>query len=384
MPPRVAILSPVPVPYREPLFRSLAERGRVEPHVIYLSASQGGWDQADSWFPDPQGYSSEVLRSWQRRRAGRSPVTFARGIGRALRRARPDCVVSTEYGPATLRALAWALPRRVPLVVVSELTPQAHAVLPGPQRRLHRLLAPLAAGFVVTSSRGVERLRTLGVDPSRVEVALQHADLGPIRAATGTGERDGGPVRVLAVGRLVPDKALDVLIDAFAAAGFAEGEAELELRGSGPLESDLRFRAERLGVPVRFGGPAAPGELGAVYANADVLALVSSYEPFGVTLREGAAAGLPLIASRAAGAVGDVAVQDENALVVEPGDRAGLAEALTRMVREPELRARLAAGSRTVTERHPLLADVEAWERAVLGAARGSRSPEPPPSGTGW
>jgi glycosyltransferase involved in cell wall biosynthesis len=137
-------------------------------------------------------------------------------------------------------------------------------------------------------------------------------------------------------------------------------------------------------VPVNFGGPAAPGELGAVYANADVLALVSSYEPFGVTLREGAAAGLPLIASRAAGAVGDVAVQDENALVVEPGDRVGLTEALTRMVREPELRARLAAGSRAVTERHPLLADVEAWERAVLAAARGSRSPEPPPSGTGW
>ena len=36
MPPRVAILPPVPVPYREPLFRSLAERGRVDPHVIYL------------------------------------------------------------------------------------------------------------------------------------------------------------------------------------------------------------------------------------------------------------------------------------------------------------------------------------------------------------
>jgi glycosyltransferase involved in cell wall biosynthesis len=380
--PRVAILSPVPVPYREPLFRALAERGRVDPHVIYLTARQGGWDQAESWFPDPQGYSSEVLRSWQRRRAGRSPVTFARGIGPALRRARPDCVVSTEYGPATLRALAWARPRRVPLVVVSELTPPAHAALPRPQRRLHRLLAPLAAGFVVTSSQGVERLRMLGVDPSRVEVALQHADLGPIRSATRP-ERDGGPVRVLAVGRLVPDKALDALIDAFAAAGFADGEAELELRGAGPLEPDLRARAERLGVPARFGGPAAPEELGAVYANADVLALVSSYEPFGVTLREGAAAGLPLIASRAAGAVGDVAVQDENALVVEPGDRAGLTEALTRMVREPELRARLAAGSRAVTERHPLLADVEAWERAVLAAARASRSPERPRSGTG-
>jgi glycosyltransferase involved in cell wall biosynthesis len=95
---------------------------------------------------------------------------------------------------------------------------------------------------------------------------------------------------------------------------------------------------------------------------------VSSYEPFGVTLREGAAAGLPLIASRRAGAVGDIAVEDENALVIEPGERAQIAAALRRLVREPELRERLAAGSRAITERHPLEADVEAWERAILRA----------------
>ena len=178
-------------------------------------------------------------------------------------------------------------------------------------------------------------------------------------------------MRVLAVGRLVADKNLDVLIDAFAEAGFAEGEAELEIRGTGPLEPELRALAWRLGVPVALPGPAAPGELGEVYANADVLALVSSYEPFGVTLREGAAAGLPLIASRRAGAVGDVAVDGENAIVVDPDHRSEIADALRRMVREPELRERLAAGSLAVTARHPPEADVEAWERAILRAARG-------------
>jgi glycosyltransferase involved in cell wall biosynthesis len=124
-------------------------------------------------------------------------------------------------------------------------------------------------------------------------------------------------------------------------------------------------------VPARIAGPVPPGELAPVYGAAHALALVSSYEPFGVTLREGAAAGLPLIASRRAGAVGDVAVDGENAIVIDPDDRAGIAEALRRVVREPELRERLAAGSRAVTARHPLEADVEAWERAVLAAARG-------------
>jgi glycosyltransferase involved in cell wall biosynthesis len=289
---------------------------------------------------------------------------MARGIGRALARARPDCVVSWEYGPATMRVLAWAMPRRVPVVIFSELTPWSDAGLSEVQRRVHRLLAPRAAGFIVASSQGAERLRALGVPAGRIEVALQSVDLSVLRADAG--HLDSPPVRILSVGRLVPDKNLDGLIRAFADAGFEDGEAELEIRGTGPLAAEL---AHHLGVAARLGGPARPQELGDVYAASDALALVSTYEPFGLTLREGAAAGLPLIASRRAGAVGDVAVDDENALVVDPDDRAAIAEALRRIVREPGLRERLAAGSRAVTERHPPEADVEAWERAVTKAA---------------
>jgi glycosyltransferase involved in cell wall biosynthesis len=336
------------------------------PHVVYLAASQPGWDQPSGWFSEAEGYGSEILGGWQRRRAGRSPITFARGLGRALARAGPDCIVSWEYGPATLRALAWARRRGVPLLVFSELTPWSDEALSALQRRVHRALAPRVGGFIVASSQGADRLRSLGVDPRRVEVALQSADLAAVRPAAG---RSDGPVRILSVGRLVPDKNLDSLVEAFGEAGFNKGEAELEIRGTGPAESELRVAAERLGVPVSFAGPVPAGELGSVYADAHALALVSSYEPFGVTLREGAAAGLPLIASRRAGAVGDVAVDGENAIVIDPDDRGQIVSALRRVVREPGLRERLAAGSRAVTERHPPEVDVEAWERAVLRVA---------------
>ena len=362
MPPRVAILPPVPVPYREPLFRVLAERGRVLPHVIYLAASQPGWDQPIGWFSEAEGYGSEILSAWQRRRAGRSPITVPKGIGPALSRARPDCIVTWEYGPATLRVLGWARRRAVPVLVFSELTPWSDEALSALQRRVHRLLAPRVAGFIVASSQGAERVRALGVSPDRVEVALQSADLASLRPAS----LPGPPVRILFVGRLVPDKNLAGLIAAFAEAGFEDGEAELEIRGSGPLEPELRAQAARTGAAVRLAGPAAPGELAAVYSDAHVFALVSTYEPFGVTLREAAAAGLPLVASRRVGAVGDVAVDGENAIVVDPGDRGEITDALRRLVGEPELRERLAGGSRAVTERHPLTADVEAWERAIL------------------
>jgi glycosyltransferase involved in cell wall biosynthesis len=371
VPVRCAILPPVPVPYREPLFARLAERGRITPRVIYLAGAQPGWDQRPDWFAARSGYESEVLRSWQRRRPGRTPQMLARGLGAALRRSEAEVVVSSEYGPATWRALAWCRRSRRRLVVMSELTEWSDPMLTPLQRRVHRLLAPRVDGFIVFSSQGVGRLERLGVDPARVEVSVQSADLEPFRAvARGPGDRH--PVRVLSVGRLVPDKNLALLIEAFAAGGFEAGEAELELCGTGPLEGELRALAERLGVPVRFRGYAAPDELPRVYAEADVLALVSTYEPFGVAAREAAAAGLALICTERAGAAGDVAVEGENALLVDPSDGAAVTEALRRLVRDDALRARLAAGSLAVTERHPLEADVEAFERAVLRAANKS------------
>ena len=361
-------MPPVPAPYREPLFRALAGRGRVRPHVLYLTASQPGWDQPHGWFAAGEGYASEILGAWQRARPGRSPLMLPRGIGAALARLDPACVVSWEYGPATWAALAWCRRRGRPLVIFSELTQWSHAELSAGRRRVHRLLVPRAAGFIVASTQGVARLVVLGVPRERVEVALQSADLEPLRRLARERREWGAPVRVLAVGRLVPDKNLATLVEAFAEAGFRPGEAELELRGTGPLEGELRERALALGVPVALPGPAAPAELPAIYAAADVLALVSTYEPFGVAAREAAAAGLALICSERAGAAGDVAVEDENALIVDPQSREQIAAALRRLVLEPELRERLAAGSRAVTERHLPEADAEAWERALLRA----------------
>jgi glycosyltransferase involved in cell wall biosynthesis len=294
---------------------------------------------------------------------------LARGFGVGLARAAPDCLISWEYGPATWRALAWSRRQRRPLVIFSELTAWSDSELSHLQRRIHRLIAPRAAGFIVASSGGVARLERLGVDPVRVEVALQSADLEPLLALERR-EAPDGPVRVLSIGRLVPDKNLATLVEAFADAGFAEGEAELVVCGSGPLGNELRALATRLGVPARFDGYAAPAELPAAYARADVLALVSTYEPFGVTMREGAAAGLPLLCSVRAGAAGDVAVPGENALLVDPARREEIAAALRRLVRDADLRRRLAAGSRAVTARHPQEADAEAWERAVLRAVK--------------
>jgi glycogen(starch) synthase len=153
---------------------------------------------------------------------------------------------------------------------------------------------------------------------------------------------------VLTVGRLVPDKNLSALLEAYARAGLGRDEATLEVVGTGFLESELRERALRLGVPARFRGYVSPTELPRTFAGAHIFALVSTYEPFGVVIREAAAAGLPIICSRVAGAAGDAAVEGRNALLVDPDDVQQITAALRLLMDDPALRERMGSESRAI------------------------------------
>jgi glycosyltransferase involved in cell wall biosynthesis len=358
---RCAVVPPAPVPYREPLFSGLAERLTLR--VIYQSAASAGWSQGQGWFPGEHAYDAVHLRSAQRSRRNRTPVVWPRGLERELRSFGPETVVVWEYGPAALRTWAWCRRARVPLVIFSELTPWAAATLPKPQLRLHRWLAARAQGFVVASSAARDRLLAMGVAPDAVEVSLQSFDAEPIRAAVAHAEpSDGGPVRVLAVGRLVPEKNFGGLIEALAE--LSPGEAELHVVGTGPLEGELRDLAAQRGVDARFSGYVAPDALPAHYAAADAFVLPSTFEPFGVVVREAVAAGLPIVCSRTTGAAGDVAIADRNALLADPRDHAELSEALARIVRDGELRAALARASREVDAENGIERSVDAFERA--------------------
>ena len=375
-PVRCAVVPPAPVPYREPLFAYLARSERVALRVIYQSSSTRAWDQPREWFPRRHAYDAVHLDAHHRPRTGRTPVTVPRDLGKALAAFNPDVVVCSEFGLPTLRALAWCHRRGRALLILTEVTAQVEQALPTSKRLLHRWLAGRADGFIAVSSRARDRLVRMGVAPGSVEVSLQSADLEPIRAAAAERRPAPGhsPLRLLAVGRLVPDKNYADLIDAMAAAGLGPELAVLHIHGVGPLAGQLRERASEAGVSVTFQDHSPPAALASAYAAADVFVLVSTYEPFGVVVREAVAAGLPLICSECAGAVDDFAFEGRNALLVDPERPTSLAQALERVCRDSALRASLAAGSRAVDAEHPFARDVAAFERAILRAA-GSAPP---------
>ncbi len=117
----------------------------------------------------------------------------------------------------------------------------------------------------------------------------------------------------------------------------------------------------------------SPADTALAYAEADVLALVSHHEPFGVALREGVAAGLPLIASARAGATGDIAVHGRNAIVVDPSDRLAITAAVRTLAGDPDRLAAMAAASREIDGDWPLQRSVDAYAHAVVLGAQRSR-----------
>jgi glycosyltransferase involved in cell wall biosynthesis len=377
---RCAVVPPTPVPYREPLFRSLHERDELDIRVIYQSAGQPSWDVPPEWFPREHPYPALHLRSWQRRRSGRTPVLWPRGLERALSAADPDCVVVSEYGPASLRALNWCRRRRRAYVIFTECTPAIDSMLPQWQLGLHRRLAGQADGLIAASSAARARLLAFGIPDERIAVALQAADVEPFRAAAARNSHrgeDAQPVRVISAGRLVPDKNFGMLIEAFAKAGLTPTNAQLEIAGAGFLEHDLKELASKTGVPVRFHGHLPPQHLPDLYANADVYALISTYEPFGVAVREAAAAGLPIICTKTAGAAGDVAIDGRNALLVNPYSIDEVAQALERLTSDADLRRRMGDESRAI-DRETDGSEVDAFADAVVTAsARRGRTPPP-------
>jgi glycosyltransferase involved in cell wall biosynthesis len=171
---------------------------------------------------------------------------------------------------------------------------------------------------------------------------------GPEARAAGRAELGlpvGAPV-VGTVGNLVPKKDHRSLIEAFAGVASDRPEARLVIVGGGPLEAELRSHAEARGVGDRvlFTGQRA-GVAGLLPAF-DTFVLSSRHEGLPLALLEAMASGVPVVATRVGGCP-EVVTDDADGRLVEPGDVAALAAAISGILDDPAGAARLAAAGQT-------------------------------------
>ena len=148
---------------------------------------------------------------------------------------------------------------------------------------------------------------------------------------------------------------MDKLLTAFAHVSRRRPGLSLAVVGSGPEQQRLRALAEDLGpIDVEFRGFVDQAGLPAHYAQADAFVFPTLDDPFGIALLEAAAAGLPLVASRYAGATADLVRHGETGFVVDPTDSGELAQALVAVAEDPQLRSSMGrAAHRATLDRTP-------------------------------
>ncbi|MBF8288179.1 MAG: glycosyl transferase, group 1, partial [Candidatus Rokubacteria bacterium] len=182
----------------------------------------------------------------------------------------------------------------------------------------------------------------------------------------------GGPT-ILCVARMYPRKRVGDLLAAAALLRSRIPGARVRIVGKGPKWADaVRVHATLgLGETVTLLGDVSRDRLAEEYVSADIFCLPSVQESFGIVFLEAMAAGLPVVACRAA-AIPEVVEDGVTGLLVPPRDPAGLARALEALAVDPErARAMGAAGRLAVAAYVPERVAARFLEAVRLGLERG-------------
>lgn len=173
------------------------------------------------------------------------------------------------------------------------------------------------------------------------------------------GLRADRPV-ILSVGRLSPEKHIEVVLDA---AARLSQDTQLVIAGSGPEEARLRARADRLGLAgtTRFPGFVPAADLPGLYRLADIFVIASEAELQSLTTMEAMATGLPVVAVDAC-ALGELVRHGHNGFLSQPGSAEGLAAGLDRLLADEDLRARMSAASQQIIGSHERQRWLAEWE----------------------
>ena len=155
------------------------------------------------------------------------------------------------------------------------------------------------------------------------------------------------------IDRTSPWKGISVLLQAFVRVAREIPEARLVLAGGGDAVEDHRMQVGRLGIQDRvdFVGTLDDDALVRAYQAASTVVLPSTTESesFGMCLIEAMACGTPVIGSRVGG-IPFVIDDGKTGLLVRPGDAGALAAACTRLLRDPDLAARMGRAGRKEAE----------------------------------
>lgn len=297
---------------------------------------------------------------------GGRALTLAFGLRALLKSLRIDCAYSATN--AMNLALAAACPREICAILSEHTSPRAYlaeAKWPLPRRAAMRMLYPRAGAlFVPTGDIAVELREIAPRAPHAVVVpnpVIDEDAIGPISPLRTPA--DGGPLRMVAAGRLVRAKAFDRLIEACAMIGSQGLDFRCDIYGEGPLRPELEAQIEGAGLRDRVSLRGHSDDLPNAIRDADIFVLASRREGFGNVVVEALAVGTPVIATDTPGPAALIGGSGAGRLV-SAEDAAALAEAIVQLWHDSAARSAMREAGIPVARNYTIQRSVAAFEGA--------------------
>ena len=241
----------------------------------------------------------------------------------------------------------------VPVVATAHRADVLDVPAQGPRSRERVVEAIEDIGWICSVSRAIAEAAEALATPRRpIQIVPNGADTRifvprtPAEARAHLGLPDDGPI-VSFVGKLVPRKGVDTLIEAMGILGRRpQGAPLLVAAGVGELRDGLEARARELGVGdrVRFVGKVPHDDVGWWMSAGDVFVLPSLSEGLPTVVCEAMNCGLPVVATAVDGTP-EIVRDGETGILIPTGDPPALAAALARILDEPEVAARMGAAA---------------------------------------
>jgi glycosyltransferase involved in cell wall biosynthesis len=370
----LALLTNIPAPYYVGAWNHLARltQGRLAVRFMAAGERRRAWktpadDMNFDWrFLSRANDPSNLLASL---RAAAAMLWFLADF-------RPTAVICGGYSsPAAWATFVWCGITRRRLVLWMESNARDRRK-PGKLRHwLKRFFVSHADAVAAPGKAASEYAKELGAREENVFIAPFGGDsqFFTREAAKVDAAREkrlmGLPGRaVLYSGRLVREKGVFVLLEAFQRLALELPDVGLLFVGHGPERQAMEDCCRRLGLEqVYFAGAQDYKRMPCFYALADVLVLPTFSDPYGYVVAEAFACGVPAIVSRVAGACDDLIIEGETGFTVEPGDTEDLAAKMRLLLQDEPLRAAMGRKCRELIRRY----SAEACAEGLLGALKG-------------
>jgi len=334
----LVLITNIPTPYRVPFFNQLSKVLRAQNVALEIvfaaeSYARRNWKISHDEF----NFSYRFLDSRQLDiNSGESAAFNYAGLGSALASLSPDWIVSSGYGVCTPKALAYGLPRTIPVLIWSGEIHNQHRQISFLRRCYRRLLLKFASGGIAYGRAALEYLHDMGMAEERISIARNTVDVNFFAQIP---RSDVDRAHLLIVGNLEKLKRVDAGLEVLSELKRrAKVDFVVDIVGTGNEENRLKALALELDLEdeVVFHGFQQKLELANFYSRASLMLFPSEYDIWGLVMVESLAAGVPVISSEFPGAASELVISGKTGEIVNFSDTENVAVVIEKLLLDQE------------------------------------------------